>query len=263
MQTTLKNTPNTRFSAIFITGASSGLGTALASDFAQKGVSLFLCGRNKARLEKTAAICRKKGAKVYLYTFDITNEKQTDAAVKKADKIKPLDLVIANAGISAGSFGKEEGSSSTRAIFQTNIIGVQNTVLSALEIFKPRRHGQIVLISSIAGFKALASCPAYSASKACVRVWGEALRGLYAPKGIKINVVCPGFIKTPLTDANTFYMPFMMSAAKAAGIIKKGIIKNKGLIDFPKIMSLPARFIAILPAFITDPVVKLFPKKEK
>lgn len=249
--------------SIFITGASSGIGKALSIQFAAKNITLFLCGRNKERLEQTASACEEKGAIVHLFLFDTTNKEEAQEAVLKANKIKKIDLLIANAGVSGGVLGKEDSIESIRQIFDTNIYGVINTVLPVIDIFKKQGGGQIALMSSIAGFRGLMNCPAYSSSKNFVKAWGEALRGSLKEYNIKVNVICPGFVKTPLTDKNLFKMPFLMQPEKASLIIQKGILKNKGIIAFPMIMHFLIALLSGLPRFLTNPIFEYLPQKEK
>lgn len=254
---------NNQTASIFITGASSGIGRALAIEYAEKGTYLFLCGRNEKRLHITAETCEKKGAIVHLFLFDVLDETVTRTAIEEANKIKPLDLVIANAGVSGGVLCLAENEKETRQVFSTNISGVINTVLPAIQLMSKAKHGQIAIMSSIAGFRGLMNCPAYSASKNCVKAWGEALRGSLKKNNIKVNVICPGFIKTPLTDANTFAMPFILEPEKAAKIIKKGLKKNKGIIAFPFIMGFFARLMLFIPRPIIEYILQKMPQKEK
>lgn len=247
--------------SIFITGASSGLGKALAESYAAPDKCLFLCGRNKERLYETAANCKEKGAEVYTYLFDVTDAFAVQEAILNADGVHPIDLLIANAGISGGVLGEPEGGAQTRQIFNTNVFGVVNSVLPTLERMRKRKSGQVVVISSIAGYRGLPYAPAYSASKSCVKAWGEALRGWLKDENIKVNVVCPGFIKTPLTDANAFKMPFLMQPTRAAKIIIKGIAKNKPIIAFPLPMAFGAWLMSALPACIIHPILRHLPKK--
>lgn len=249
--------------SILITGASSGIGKALALAYAKKDNHLFLCGRNLERLNEISKHCNKKGAFVHILQFDTTNKEATNSAILEAESVKPLDLVIANAGVSGGVLGLEDTEQSIRTIMDTNINGVINTVMPAIEIFKSRKSGQIALMSSIAGFRGLMNCPAYSASKNFVKAWGEALRGSLKSDGIKINIICPGFVKTPLTDKNLFKMPFLMDPDKAALIIQKGLEKNKGIIAFPKIMHFTIALLSGLPRCITNPIFEYLPQKEK
>lgn len=249
--------------SVFITGASSGIGHALALAYAEPGISLFLCGRNRVRLEHTADRCRGQGADVHTFLFDVTDESAVALAIEQADTIRPLDLVIANAGVSAGVLGMDETPVSHRTILQTNIFGVLNTVMPAVDVMKQRHRGQIAIMSSLSGFRGMASCPAYSASKACVRAWGEAMRGFLKPYGIAVSVICPGFIETPLTDKNRFKMPFLMPADRAASIIRRRLRRAPILIAFPWIMAFGARLAGILPGWLILPILGRLPKKEK
>ena len=248
--------------SVLITGASSGIGKALALEYANKGIVLHLCGRNKERLNEVAQICQNKGAKIFTYLFDTTDEKAAEKALQKAHQNTPLDLVIANAGVSGGVLGTDETPVSTRQIMQTNIFGTLNTVLPAVEVMK-KRGGQIALVASLAGYRGMGSCPAYSASKACVKAFGEALRGQHKYKNLYFTTICPGFIETPLTDKNKFYMPFLMKADKAARIIRRHLEHTPALIAFPWIMAFGAWFGGALPTWIALPLFALFPKKEK
>ena len=246
---------------IFITGASSGLGKALAEIYATHSVHLCLCGRNQSRLYETAAICREKGAEVSTYLFDVTEASSAQEAILDAEAMGGIDLLIANAGISGGVLGEAEDSEETRQVFKTNINGVINTVLPALERMRCRGKGQIAIISSIAGYRGLPSAPAYSASKACVKAWGEALRGWVRAEGVNVSVVCPGFIKTPLTEVNRFKMPFLMAPEKAARKIQKGLRKNKAIIAFPWPMAFAGWLMSALPSCLIHPLLRHLPKK--
>ena len=249
--------------SVFITGASSGIGKELAIAYADKDMTLFLCGRNMDRLNQTAAACRNKGASVHLYQFDVRDSDAAEQAIQQAFQICPIDLLIANAGVSAGVLGLDETPVSTRTIFETNIFGVINTVLPAIEVMKTKQNGHIAIVSSLSGYRGMSSCPAYSASKSCVKAWGEALWGSLKSSHIKVTVICPGFIETPLTDKNRFKMPFLMKAPKAAQIIKKRLNRCPPLIAFPWIMAFGAWFGSILPARLILPILGRLPKKEK
>ena len=248
--------------SIFITGASSGIGRALALEYATEGLTLHLSGRNTDRLEKTAELCQRKGAKVYTYLFDTTDENASEKAIHDAQQKAPIDLLIANAGVSGGVLGTEETALSTRQIMKTNVFGTLNTVLPAIESMK-KRGGQIALVASLAGYRGMGSCPAYSASKACVKAFGEALHGQNKYKNLHFTTICPGFIETTLTDKNRFYMPFLMKADKAARLIRKRLEKAPALIAFPRIMAFGAWFGGALPTWLALPLFALFPKKEK
>ena len=233
--------------AILITGASSGLGAALARHYAAAGVRLFLHGRDDARLAAVAAACTKAGAAVEVHVGDVTDAAAMAAWIAACDHAQPLDLVIANAGISGGTAGGPEGADQVRRIFAVNVDGVLNTVLPAVAAMTARGQGQIAVMSSIAGFLGLPNAPAYCASKAAVKTLGEGMRGPIAAAGVAVTVICPGYVKTPMTDANDFTMPFLMSVERAAGLIAAGLAANKARIAFPWPMVAAVRLLALLP----------------
>jgi short-subunit dehydrogenase len=247
--------------SILITGASSGIGAALARAYARPGVTLFLGGRHGGRLRGVAASCRDKGADVETAEVDVTDRAAMAAWIAEADDKRPLELVVANAGISAGAGRGDAGEAQTRAIFAVNFDGVVNTVLPAVAAMRPRRFGQIAIVSSVAGFRGMAPAPAYAASKAAVRVWGEGLRGELRQDGIVVSVVCPGFVETPMTDVNPFPMPFLMDADRAAAIIVKGLARKRGRIAFPLPTFFVAWMLSVLPDRLADWVGRQLPGK--
>jgi NAD(P)-dependent dehydrogenase (short-subunit alcohol dehydrogenase family) len=173
------------------------------------------------------------------------------------DNQKPFDLVIANAGISGGS----SGGAAFHDIVKTNLDGTFNTVEPILPRMQHRKRGQIALMSSMAGWRGMPNAPAYSVSKMAVRAYGEALRPLAAKDNVQINVIFPGFIKTPLTDVNKFKMPFLMTAEKAAKKIRFGLRWNFARIAFPWPMLVLSRLVATLPLFLGDFILSRAPKK--
>lgn len=249
---------------ILITGGSSGIGQALAEYYAKSGVFLALTGRNAERLAEVADICRKKGADVVTMQVDVTDRDAMYDRITGLYQSRPLDLIIANAGISGGTGGVMNGEplSQAREIFETNITGVLNTIDPALEMMQQTGNkGQIAIISSLAGYRGWPTAPAYSASKGAVRFYGEALRGSLRNTGIEVNVICPGFIKSRMTDANDFHMPMLMSAEKAARIIADGLEKNKGRISFPFVPHFFAWFIGVLPDCLAQKILARAPAK--
>ncbi|MBQ4439781.1 MAG: SDR family NAD(P)-dependent oxidoreductase [Kiritimatiellae bacterium] len=243
---------------ILITGASSGIGEAIAYAYAQRGDRLYLCGRDKTRLDAVAAKCRELGASsVCAEIQDVTQTAQMRDFIERADELSPLDIVFANAGTSTGI----ENETNIRNTFAANVGGVLNTVLPAVDLMKERHKGQIVITASIAGYGPLPACPSYSATKACVKTWALALRGHLKPYGVRVSAVCPGFVRSRITDKNTCPMPFFMEADKAAKIILKGVAANKAIIAFPWPMRLGAWFMGAVPAAVCEVIGRFLPKK--
>jgi short-subunit dehydrogenase len=246
---------------ILITGASSGIGAALALTYATKGRHLFLCGRNAERLQAVADACFEHQALVETAVLDVCDSEAMAQWIEGIEARMPLDLVIANAGISGGTAGGDESPAQTRAIFRTNLDGVLNTVLPAIPFMRHRGKGQIALVSSLAGFRGFASAPAYSASKAAVKAYGEGLRGWLKPDGVQVCTIFPGFIRTPMTDVNPFPMPFLMEAEQAAATIKARLERGDARIAFPLPMALGLRLLTLLPYRIADLLVGGLPGK--
>jgi short-subunit dehydrogenase len=246
---------------IAITGASSGIGAALALHYSEPGIMLFLNGRNASRLEWVATQARAKGASVHTTVGDITDRPFMIKWINAITASRPLDLMIANAGISPGLKTGEETAEDVYAVLNTNITGVINTVQPVIEKMKLSGSGQIALMASLAGFRGLAGAASYCASKAAVRVYGEALRADLLPYGVKVNVICPGFIKTPLTDKNPFPMPLIMSAEHAASQIANGLTKDRPCIAFPWSIYMLVRLVSLLPQDILNRIVGYFRKK--
>lgn len=222
------------FSSIVITGASSGIGEALALDYARPGAALALTGRDAGRLEAVAEACRAKGATVVASTIDVVDRAGLAAWLTGFDDSHPVDLVIANAGI---SIDKDNSSLDDFAIirktFDVNVDGVFNTVEPLMTRLMTRRRGQIAIVSSLASFIGLPYSASYNASKAAVRVWGESIRYVLKKSDIGVSVICPGFVVSRITANAPFPMPFLMSAARASAIIRRGLAKNHARIAFP------------------------------
>ncbi|HVJ34143.1 MAG TPA: SDR family NAD(P)-dependent oxidoreductase [Terriglobia bacterium] len=246
---------------VLITGATSGIGAALARSYAVPGRHLTLNGRNSERLALVAALCRASGAVVRELVLDVADRDAATTKLLEVDGEDPVDLLIANAGISGGTHGGSESADQVRAIFATNVDGVLNTVLPLLPRMEARRRGQIALMASLAGHRGFPGAPAYCGSKAAIKVWGEGLRGQMAAVGVEVTVVMPGYIETPMTDANDFPMPLMMSADRAAALIRDRLARNPARIAFPWPTAVTAWLLGALSPRLTDPLLRRLPKK--
>jgi short-subunit dehydrogenase len=249
---------------VAITGASSGLGRALAEACAAPGVTLHLSGRDAGRLEAAAEACRGRGARVEAAVLDVTDAAATADWVRDA---KRLDLMIANAGISGGTGGATEPAAQAQRIFATNVTGVLNTVLPAIEAMARQApgpdgvRGRVAVIASIAAFVAAPGAPAYCASKSAVQRWAEALDATERARGVRLHAVCPGYIRTPMTARNDFPMPFLMDAADAAQRTLSGIARGRVRVAYPLPLYLAARLVGALPPALRHAMFNRLPEK--
>lgn len=246
---------------ILITGASSGIGAALAEIYAAPGVTLFLGGRDETRLADLAGRCKTAGAACQTAAIDVTDHVAMKAWVEACDAQGNLDLVVANAGISAGTGFAGESPEQTRRIMETNVDGAFNTVLPVLPAMVARKRGQVAVMSSLASFRGFPGAPAYCASKATLRLWGEGQRVWLRQHNVKLSVICPGFVRTPMSDGNPYPMPFLMDAERSARIIKRGLARNKARIAFPWQTTWLAQLVAMLPLTLTDALLAKTPSK--
>jgi short-subunit dehydrogenase len=234
---------------IVITGASSGIGRALAIHLAGQGVVLGLLGRNGAALNSVADECRALGAQVQLGQIDVLDFELLRSWLHSFHAAQPIDWLIANAGITAsiGPGNALEPHEQAKAVLDINLGGILNTVYAALPLMASRGAGQIGLVSSLAAWRGMALTPAYSASKAGVRAYGEALRDLLQPQGLGVSVICPGFVETPMSAAFPGPRPQMQSAHSAAKAILLGMQNNRPYIAFPWHFALGMRLLNVLP----------------
>ena len=237
---------------IIITGASSGIGEALARELAAPGVTLGLVGRNAERLGSVAEAVAAAGAIVRQGLFDIRDADALRSFVNDFAAAAPLDLVVANAGILDGRTpdGDIETAAAARNLLDTNLLASIETLHAALPHMRTRRTGQILLVTSQAGLAPLPDAPAYSASKAGLISYGLAMREAMREEGVRINVVCPGYVTSGMTAVHQGPHPFKISAQAAARKIIAGMEADKGLFGFPFILFLGARCAIAAPAWI-------------
>lgn len=246
--------------SILITGASSGIGRALALAYASPEVSLSLIGRDAGRLDEVAAAARMKGADVSLGQLDVRDQGAMAQWIKAADARRPFDLVIANAGITTGLAPGDmaEEPDAVRAIIGINLIGVLNTVEPLIGPMCARGAGQIAFIGSIAGVRGLPYAPAYCATKAAIHAYSESVRGRIEARGVRVSLIIPGFVKTPLNESIDAVKPLEMSGTKAAILIQRGLERGRPIIAFPRSLYMAARLSQILPVRFVDKVMAQF-----
>ena len=236
---------NTTSPTVWITGASSGLGEALAYHYAKHGAHVCLSARSE---EKLAAVNNALSTPGAVYPCDVTDNYQLTTTVQGIiDDTGGLDVAILNAGTYQPVKLSDLNSDDARALFEINFF----SVVRAIELLTPhmvaRGRGHIVVVASVAGDVGLPYAATYSASKSALNRLCESLQPELAVAGVNISVVNPGFVKTPLTDKNDFPMPFLISADEAAEIIRTGIDKKKFEIRFPFVMGFLMRRLSRLP----------------
>lgn len=240
---------------VLITGATSAIGFALAEVYAKPGVTLYLHGRNETRLSEVAAACTAKGAEVRTQRLDVR-----DFAGLRAwlGGIGPLDLVIVNAGMNThiGPAGEPEPWDKVEALLDVNLKAAMVIAQAVLPTMRARGSGQIALVSSLAGYFGLPVTPAYCASKAGIKAYGEALRGWLAPEGIKVNVVMPGYVKSPMCDDMPGPKPFLWSPERAAKAIMRGLKRDHARVSFPFPLNWGTWWLAVLPASLSARIVR-------
>jgi short-subunit dehydrogenase len=240
-----------------ITGATGAIGSALACTYATSGVRLILHGRNPDRLQDVRQACERLGAVVDCCTLDVRFIESLRTWVREVDHATPLDLVIANVGmnINIGADGQGESWEAAEALLNTNIRATMALVDAVLPGMRARKSGQIALISSLAAYFGLPVTPSYCASKAAVKTYGEALRGWLAAEDIRVSVVMPGYVESPMCRAMPGPKPFLLRPERAARLIRKGLEKNKARISFPFPLNLGTWALAVLPAHISQRIV--------
>ncbi len=257
---------NPYFLNVLITGASSGLGAALARECAAPGVTLHLSGRDMERLGGVVDAARARGASVRPVVIDVRDAETMAEWIQGAGR---LDLVICNAGIGAGTGDAWESAEAARRVFDTNVTGVLNTALPAIEVMAtqdPARdgwRGHVAVVASLAAFVAGPSAPAYAASKSAVQRWAEARDATERKRGIRMHSICPGFVRTPMTADNPFPMPLLMDADEAARRTMAGLAVGRLRIAYPRRIYWLARAVGGLPPGLLNRLLGATPPKPR
>lgn len=252
---------------VAITGASGGIGAALLKAYAASGTRIYACARNEKNLEANAQAARMYGAEVICETFDVRDDQKLldwiDRVVGEGD----LDVLLINQGVSASyqttekGVMPEENDDMLREIevnARADLLAANQAVRRMIERKVPEHHFQLGLVSSMASFTGLSSSPGYSASKACVRVFGEAMRRLVVCHNIGVTVICPGFVVSPMSERFVGEKPLMVSAEVAADRIRRAMDANRAMCVFPKILRLGIALLPFLPETLQQYALKPF-----
>ncbi|HET9957939.1 MAG TPA: SDR family NAD(P)-dependent oxidoreductase [Polyangiaceae bacterium] len=240
---------------VFITGASSGIGAAMAREYAKGGARLGLVARRADALERLASELREAGAKVHVYAADVTDASAMrvaldDFAATAAGGASSIDRVIANAGIGIGDTLRSGDAEAVAQLIRVNVIGVTNTLVPAIPMMLKQGTGTLVAVSSVAGFRGLPGRAAYSASKAAILTFMEALRMQLVGTGVHAMTLCPGFVRTPLTATLTHKLPFLMEVDEAARDMVQAVEQRKATFTLPWQMNLLRHVVAHAPEWL-------------
>jgi short-subunit dehydrogenase len=236
---------------VWLTGASSGIGEALAYELARRGARVAITARRKEILDAMVATISASGGTAYSYPGDVLNLEDMKSIVASIEEtVGPIDIAIPNAGTHLFTKPEQFDSAEYLSIMQLNFGGVLHCLEAVIPRMVLRGKGYLAPVASLAGYRGLPRAAAYGASKSALIHFLESIRFHLQPKGITISIVNPGFVKTPLTDKNDFYMPFLISPEKAAKIICNGIERGKRTIAFP----VPFSWIVGLGKFLPAPV---------
>ena len=247
---------------VFITGASGGIGAALAKHYAAQGATLGLVARRAPEMRSLAA---SLSTPVSIHALDVSDNAALAAAAEDFIARHGLpDIVIANAGISIGTLGGlAEDIAVLAKVMQTNVIGLAATLQPFVAPMRERGSGTLVGIASVAGFRGLPGAGAYSASKSAAITWLESLRVELHASGVDVVTICPGYIATPMTATNTFRMPFLLEAPEAARRIARAIAAKKRLAIIPWQMRLVFFFLRRVPDWLYDRLFSRAPRKAR
>lgn len=242
---------------VFITGASSGIGAALAAEFARRGATLGLVARNRDKLEAVMAALPGDHSKHHAYIADVTVRDEIIAAAREFETFcGGTTIVIANAGISHGVKTEYyEDLDTLEDVYKTNVFSMAYTFHPFIEPMKKRGSGRLVGIGSVAGIRGLPGSEAYCASKSAVITYCESLRVEMKKSGVLVQTMCPGFVKTPLTAKNPYKMPFILTPEEFAAQCTKAILADKTYAVFPWQMGVLAKILRMIPNWLFDKIL--------
>ena len=245
---------------VIITGASTGIGRAIAIELAKGGAQLGLIARREELLSELVNEIQTLGGKAFYRVADISERKETLIGISELIIcMGGIDILIANAGVGAPTTIQPFNVETQEKMIKVNLLGVIYCIEAVLQTMLDSGKGHIVAISSLAGFKGLPGESGYTASKAGLNTFMEGMRIQLRPKNIFVSTICPGFIKTPMTEVNNEKdMPWLMDAETAANIIIKAIQRKAKVLRFPWQTSLLMRIVGLLPDWLIERVMKKY-----
>ncbi|MBK7791902.1 MAG: SDR family oxidoreductase [Betaproteobacteria bacterium] len=249
---------------VFITGAGSGIGAALAKRYAATGANVGLFARRQSALDAVAATLPDP-ARVATWAGDVGDAAALAAAIAAfCDRFGVPDVVVANAGVSRGTLTEfAEDAAAFRAILETNVLGMVHTFQPCIAPMREARRGVLVGIASVAGFRGLPGAGAYSASKAAAISYLESLRVELAGTGVAVVTICPGYVATPMTAGNPYRMPFLIDADAGARLIERAILRRRRFYVFPWPMAVVGALLRRLPRPLYDRLFRNAPRKPR
>jgi len=243
---------------VVITGASRGLGAALARHLSGPGTALRLVARDGAALAAVAAECAARGAQVEHAACDVTDGPALARLLHGWDRDGPVTHVVANAGITSGTpeHGGLEEPAAARRCLEVNLQGAMNAVEPLLPAFRARGAGHVALVCSVAAFRGLPDSPAYCAAKAGLWAWGEALRARLGPEGVRVTVLAPGFFTSGMSARYAGPHPGEVAAGAMAARLWRGVEQGRGQVVAPAWLGWALRALALLPAPLSDALAR-------
>ena len=247
-----------------VTGASSGLGHGLSVRLARAGYRLALCARREEALQEVAAEIEALGGTALVIPCDVASRAEVEGAVKRCEEeLGPIDLLLANAGVSGNTLPEDLRADVVETVIRINFLGAVYAVEAVLPGMLERNRGHIVGMGSLAGFGGLPISAAYSASKGALHNFMESLRIDLRDTGVDVTLICPGYVRSPMTDQNDFPMPFLVEPEVAVEKMYRAIRKRKRMFAFPFPLAALGWIARIFPRALYDRMATGFQRKKK
>lgn len=241
---------------ILITGATSGIGKALVEEYSQPTNFLILVGRCELKLKALCNECQRFDTSAVYYVVDFELPNDVIVLSEEIAATHQVDLLISNAGVTSSTEGGQiEDWEKIEALTAVNYRSAIAIAQPFIHQMQKRGSGHIAYVSSLAAYRGMPLTPSYAASKAALKSYAEAMRGLLKPQSIHVSIVTPGFVKTAMSDQFPGDRPFLWSAERAARYIKQGLDRKKAYISFPKLLTIGMKLLSCLPAWLSDSIL--------